>query len=312
MKTKQALLVLIILVVVALFWFPQRSENKKEVIVFYAATFSNMMESIKTENQDFLLKTEVSGSQMAIRKITELGREADIVMSADKDLFKTIGGETFRSRIDFARDEIVLGVGLRATQVDAAEANWVDVLKSPDVTLARVDENLGPIGYRTLLTWQLKEKLGYKGLEQLLKDKTEKVVDHVSSIAALLKAGDVDYGFLYKSTALKNDIRYIKLEKEINLGSPDIDYSNAQTTFIKIESGKQKTVTAKGEAIICSLSIVNECPNKENAILFIKQWLKKYSNKLQEHGFTEMTPMFYGEEKDYVPMSEFVKYGGEF
>ncbi|NIQ67269.1 MAG: hypothetical protein GTN94_12155, partial [Candidatus Aminicenantes bacterium] len=65
-----------------------------------------------------------------------------------------------------------------AQRVDEAEKNWPQVLLAPETILGRVNENLGPIGYRTLLCWKLKEKKGFPGLMEKLKAKAEKVVDH--------------------------------------------------------------------------------------------------------------------------------------
>ena len=197
-------------------------ENVDNVTVFHAASFSPVMNQLGRDLKDDLqiqLRTEPSGSQVVCRKVTELGRECDLMMVADGLLLKQIASSHCNWRIDFAHDEIVLGVGVRAMRVDDAEKNWVSVLKDDDVILGRVDENLAPLGYRTLLVWKLAEKLGNPGLARKLTDKCDKVVDDVSSLAALLTSGDVHYGFLYHSTCINYDIRYISLDKSINLGA---------------------------------------------------------------------------------------------
>ena len=214
-----------------------------------APAFSPVWDTVRQDAEKQLnieLHGEISGSQIVCRKVTELGRQSDLMMVADNRLFKQIASSHTTFRIDFAHDEVVLGIGIRAKRVDDAEDDWVSVLLGEKIRLGRVDEDLGPIGYRTLLVWKLKEMLGHPGLMEDLKNKTEKVVEHVGHLATHLKTGDIDYGFLYRTTCIKHDIRFISLDKQINLGTTDVDYSAAEVSFKKLEAGKEVLIPVKG------------------------------------------------------------------
>ena len=287
--------------------------NTGDLTLFHAACFSPVINTIHTDAEKHLkirLRTEASGSQVVLRKIAELGRECDLMMIADSRLFKEIASSVCKWRLDFAHDEIVLGVGTRAKKVDEAEKDWVSVLLDEDIHFGRVDENLGPIGYRTLLVWKLKDNK--QDLTDQLKAKCNKVVDDVSHLAVLLKAGDLEYGFLYKSTCINYDIRYIPLEKGINLGSMDVDYSGAEVDFETLEGGKKHRVKIKGAPITMSLSIPSNAGNKNGAMMFIQYILNNHADQFKKHGFTFFKPKFYGEEKAYTMFKDFADYSGTF
>ncbi len=290
-----------------------KAENS--LTVFYAPCFSPVLDDVRNECESTLgvkLLGETGGSQVCCRKVTELGRDCDLLMVADSGLFKKIASSHATWRIDFAHDSVVLGVGLRAKRTDEAEKDWVPVLLDENIRLGRVDENLGPIGYRTLLVWALQEKLGHAGLAARLKERTDKVVDHVAQLATELKAGNLDYGFLYRTTCLKNDIRFIALDDRINLGSPGMDYSGAEVSFVNTQSGRKETVTVKGSHITYGLTIPANAPDREKAIEMVKFLLAGKKDVFHVKGFTFFKPRFYGSKQDFKPFESFADYAGEF
>lgn len=294
----------------------KRTEETAEVVtVFLAPALSPVWDAVWQEAEKQLnieLRSEVSGSQVVCRKVTELGRESDLLLVADNRLFQKIASSHTNFRIDFAHDEVVLGVGIRAKRVDEAEENWIPVLLDEQVRLGRVDENLGPIGYRTLLVWKLQELSGHPGLTEQLMAKTEKVVEHVGHLATNLKAGDIDYGFLYRTTCIKHDIRFIPLNPQINLGTAESDYSKAQVSFKTLESGQEVDVAVKGAPITYSLSIPTNAPNNEKAVALVRYLLHNAQEQFGMYGFTFFTPKFYGTQEDFAQFDEIAEYTGSF
>ena len=286
-----------------------------DVIVFLAACFSTLMDEVQKEAEkeiNLQIRPEISGSQVVCRKVTELGRDCDLMMVADHRLFKMIASSHVSWRIDFAHDEVVLGVGIRAKMVDEAETDWVKVLRNHEISLGRVNENLGPIGYRTLLVWKLKEISGYPNLAEQLKEKSEKVVDHVLHLATLLKAGDLDYGFLYRSTCVEHDIRFIPLDKGINLGATAVNYTSAQVTIKTNKSGEDSVITVKGSPITYSLTIPISAINRKQAVALIHYIFTKHQSQSDAFGYRFFEPRFYGPEDDYVDFKDVSTYAGTF
>ncbi|MFC1566660.1 substrate-binding domain-containing protein [bacterium] len=265
-----------LLIIFSLTLFSSCKQNSNSITVFLAAFFSPVMLEIQNNTQKDLnikLKNEISGSQVAIRKVTELGRQCDLLIIADNKLFNELASSFVSWRIDFAGDEIVLGIAKRAKYIDKAEKNWLNVLLKDDISIARVDENLGPIGYRTLEVWG---KIGHSEL----RNKPQKIVEHVSQLAALLKASDIDYAFLYKTTCIKNDIRFIKLDDKINL--------NASIKY--------------------SLSIPKNTHNFKHTVKFIKYLLIDRKDILNLYGYKTFKPKFYGSLADYKYFKDFCEY----
>ncbi|MHC4606763.1 MAG: substrate-binding domain-containing protein [Planctomycetota bacterium] len=279
------------------------------LVVFYAPCHSPVMDAVRG---DTAFRSEIAGSQVCCRKVTELGRECDVLMLADATLFKEIASSHCTWRMEFAHDRLVLGVGIRAKRTDDAEKDWVPVLLDENVSLGRVDENLGPIGYRTLLAWDLKEGRGHAGLAAKLRAKCGKVVEHASQLATLLKAGEIEYAFLYRTLCLKHDIRHIELEREINLGTPGVDYSAAEVSFAKLKAGAEETVTVLGAPITFGLSIPTNAPHPEKAVRFVELLLREKKDLFAEKGVTFFTPRFFGPRGDFAPFEGFAEYAGEF
>jgi molybdate/tungstate transport system substrate-binding protein len=289
------------------------SSDSGNVTVFNAACFSTLMDGIRDEVElRIKIHAEASGSQVVCRKVTELGRDCDLMMLADRRLFKMLASSHVSWRIDFANDELVLGVGIRASKADDAETDWVKVLQNEEVHLGRVNETLGPCGYQTLLAWKLMEASGHPGLEARLKEKSEKVVDDVLHLATLLKAGDLDYGFIYRSTCVEHDIRFILLKKEINLGAADIDYSSAQVTIETRKSGTESRVTVQGSPITYSLSIPASAVHRRQAIALIHYILARYPEQSDSFGYSFFQPRFFGAKKDYEDFKDVATYSGVF
>ncbi|MFH0964240.1 MAG: substrate-binding domain-containing protein [Planctomycetota bacterium] len=283
--------------------------------VFHAAGMTPVLDTVRHDCRSDLgieLLTEGSGSQVACRKLTELGRSADLLILADSALVSELLSGVCSWRLDFACDEVVLGVGKRAPDVSAAEDDWVSVLLRDDVRVGRVDENQGPSGYRTLLVWKLEELRSGRSLYDRLLAKSDKVVDDVSRLAALLRAGEVDYGFVYRSICIAMDMRYIELDPQVNLGSQDVDYSRATVAFEKLKSGAKETVTVRGEPSAWTLAIPDRGADEAAAGDFVRWFLAKKADVIARNGLRQVSPaLFYGAREKFPPFESVARYAGD-
>ena len=287
----------------------------KDLRIFHASGMTPALEAAREDckkNLGINLITEGSGSQVACRKIAELGRPCDLIMVADRELIATLLNGYCSWRIDFAKDEVVLGVGQRAPHISEAETDWPSVLLRDDVRIGRVDENQGPIGYRALLVWKLQENLGSEGLSAKLMEKCDKVVDNVSRLTPLLKTGEIDYAFVYRSICIAHDIRYIELDPKINLGSTDIDYSSASVSYRKgMGRESEQRITVHGAPIAWALSIPDRDADAETAREFIRYLIMEHGEILDVNGFRPLRPAaFYGPAEAGVPFQDFAKRQG--
>jgi len=294
----------------------QGGENvARDLRVFHAAGMTPVLEAIREDCQEaegINLITEGSGSQVACRKIAELGRPCDLVMVADSALVAELLNGYCSWRLDFAKDEVVLGVGQRAPHTSEAEEDWPSVLVRDDVRIGRVDENQGPIGYRALLVWKLQESLGSEGLSDKLTAKCDKIVDDVSKLTPLLKTGEIDYAFVYRSICIAHDIRYIELDSRVNLGSPDVDYSHASVSYRKgMGRAAEQQIVVRGAPIVWALSIPDRDADAETARDFIRYLMTERGEILDRNGFRPLRPAaFYGSAEAFSPFEDIARLRG--
>jgi molybdate/tungstate transport system substrate-binding protein len=283
--------------------------------IFHAAGFTSVVDALRDDaaKAGFELKAEGSGSQLACRKITELGRQCDLVVLADRELVAGMLGGACSWRLDFATDEMVLAVGSRAPNATLAERDWPAALLAENVKLGRADENLAPVGYRTFLVWKLKEAHGGPaGLTDRLKAKCTKVLDDVGRLTPLLQTGELDYAFVYRSACIAHGVRFIGLDQAVNLGSADVDYSGAQVTFEKLKTGARETVTVKGEPICWTLAIPDRAAGAGAARRFARWMLAEKAEALRKNGLRPMEPaLFYGPAEEFEPLRIFAKRAGD-
>lgn len=280
--------------------------------IFHAAGLTTVLEGMRDacKTAGIALQLEGSGSQVACRKLNDLRRPCDVIILADNDLVVPMLNDTCSWRLDFANDSIVLAVGSRAPDTAAAEEDWVPVLLRENIRLGRSNEATSPIGYRTLLVWQLQ---GIRSSDSTLADrliaKTAKVVDDVERLTPLLREGELDYAFVYRSTCIAHDIRYIELAPEINLGDSAQDYSAAEVRpEVMGKSGKP----VKGAPITLTLSIPDNEADTAHARQFIEMLLGEQSGLLERNGYVPLSqPQFYGPREKFAPFEKIAVYAGD-
>lgn len=269
--------------------------SRPVISVFSAAAFEPVLHKLRPEAEAALgvrIQAETGGSGNLIRRVVELGRKCDLMMLADPGMFKKLGNGRFDWRIDFASDEMVLGIGTQAPRTDEAERDWVSVLSDPSVRFARADERISPAGARTVIICNRREAAGAPGLRDRLLGPTSLVTDDVGTLAARLKAGEADYAFMYHSSCLLHELRYIRLESPYRLS----------------EDGTQ----SDPDAICYSLSIPTDATQPEKAEKLLRFLLVSNGSVWADSGFIPFKPRFFGSRDAYARFSDLADYGGPF
>jgi molybdate/tungstate transport system substrate-binding protein len=203
---------------------------------------------------------ESAGSLETARKLTELGKIPDVVALADEEVFPKVLVPTHATwYVRFAVNRIVLAYTDRsryAAEIDSA--NWWQVLQRPNLEIGRSNPDLDPSGYRTLMVFQLAERLYAQpglgaALERAanLRNMRPKEID----LVALLESGDLDYAWFYESMARASGVRHITLPETIDLSSAENRDAYAQATVRVIGSSVADTVTMRGAPIRYAFSI---------------------------------------------------------
>ncbi len=88
-------------------------------------------------------------------------------------------------------------------------------------------------------------------------------------LVALIESNAIDYMFQYKSVAIQHGLKYIELPKEINLSDPSKNdlYSSVSTNVAGNKPGTK--IKVKGDYINYSITVLDNAPQKEEAINFL-------------------------------------------
>ena len=276
MKFRTVLLIGALVLVSFQVSFPQA--NTGPLVIFHAGSLTvplqRLMSAFQESHPGVTFAAEGSGSRTAARKVSELGRLADIIMSADYTVIDELLVPEFADwNIEFARNTMVIAYTDRSAYADEITPdNWYEVLTRPGVIYGHSDPNVDPCGYRTLMVWQLAEKhYQIPGLYQKLEDDCPpgNVRPKSVELIALLQSGDMDYAFEYRSVAVQHGLKFIELPDEINLSRAKYAdfYAQAQVTLSGKEPGT--TITKIGKPIVYGVTIPKNAPHPTLAAEFV-------------------------------------------
>lgn len=271
-----------------------------ELIIFHAGSLTvpvrNLGEAFQKHHPHVKVHAEAAGSRTTARKVSELGRQADVVLSADYAVIETLLVPEFAAwNVLFARNTMVIihtDTSRYAGQIHGQ--NWHEILRRDDVAFGHSDPESDPNGYRTLMVWQLAERYyDQPGLFEALDQASPpgNVRPHATDLIALLETGDLDYAFGYRSVAKQHDLPYVSLPDEINLGAPAHaeTYREAEVT---LKGGDpDRSVRRRGEPIIYGATIPKNAPHPDLGMAFVKFLLgAEGQNILQDLGQPPLQP----------------------
>lgn len=254
------------------------AELSGDVIIFHAGSLTvplaEMEKAFEAANPKVDILREGGGSTKMARMISEVGKPADIMASADYAVIdKTLIPEYADWNVRFATNQLVLCYTENSRFADEVSAdNWYEILAKEGVVWGHSDPNLDPCGYRSLMVIQLAEKhYGKPGLyDRLIANRPEENVRPKSvELVSLLKTGNMDYAWEYLSVAVQHELKYIKLPPEINLGDYRRDDFYAQAE-VKVTGKKPGTwMTRTGKSCTYGVTLIKDAPNREAAVAFL-------------------------------------------
>ncbi|PKK90773.1 MAG: hypothetical protein CVV64_07805 [Candidatus Wallbacteria bacterium HGW-Wallbacteria-1] len=252
--------------------------SEQRIRIFAASSLAAPLEDLCsrfTERTGIQIAREYSGSHLAIRKVEELGRQAEIVISADTDLIESyMLGSSASWYMEFLGGSMVLAfTDSSRFSSDINETNWYRVLLRDEVSIGVTRTDVEPAGYRAVLALELAEKhYGVPGLatEILGRIPLSNVKHDVAALIAPLQAQVFDYVFTYRSLALQHRLKYVTLPVEIDLSSSSLNSQYSQVTCpISIPGRKDVTVTGKAVSyglVVLEEDTKSEGQNKEGSI----------------------------------------------
>jgi molybdate/tungstate transport system substrate-binding protein len=254
------------------------AQAKEKVIILHAGSltvpFAKIEADFEARHPNIDIQREAGGSTKMARMISELGKPADIMASADFTVIdKSLIPQYADWNIRFASNQLVLCYTEKSRFADEINAdNWTAVLARKGVVWGHSDPDLDPCGYRSLMVLQLAEKFTHQpGLyDRLIANRPKaNVLPKAAQLVSLLKTGKMDYGWEYLSVAVQRGLKYVALDDHINLGNYNFDDYYAQAT-VKVTGKKPGTwITRTGKSCTYGITLIKNAPNREGAIKFL-------------------------------------------
>jgi molybdate/tungstate transport system substrate-binding protein len=221
---------------------------REKLTVFHAGSlsvpFAEMEKEFEAASPEYDIVRESAGSRECARKITEIGRKAEVMASADyKVIDNLLMPDYAKFNARFAVNEMVLAYTEKSRFESEINAdNWPEILLRKGVKTGHSNPNLDPCGYRAVLTVKLAEDfykhpdfynqlLGYGDSYQNGEENRSRIIvrPKETDLLALLELGALDYFFIYRSVAGQHKLKFIELPPQINLGNDSFkaQYKNA-------------------------------------------------------------------------------------
>lgn len=275
---KTFILKLIITFIVMTLPLSVQAGSKNKLSIFHAGSltvpFAKIEKDFETKYPDIDVQREAGGSTKMARMISEVGKPADIMASADyKVIDNNLIPKFANFNIRFATNQLVLCYTDQSKYSDKINKdNWYEILQKKGVNWGHSDPNLDPCGYRSLMVLQLAETFyNIDGLYQKIIDNRPKknIRAKAVELVNLLKTGNMDYAWEYLSVAIQHDLKFIKMDEHINLGNYQYDDFYKQAT-VKVTGKKPGTwITKKGQSCTYGITMIKDAPNPEAAKLFL-------------------------------------------
>lgn len=271
--------------------------------------FAQIEKEFEAANPDIDVEIQAHGSIQVIRHVTELGEDVDIVAVADYSLIPLLMYQTLMPDgkpyadwyIESATNQLVLAYTPNSKYADELNLNnWFEIISRHDVRLGLSDPRMDAVGYRTLMVTKLAES--YYGDKNIMQNAvgqyfTVPIIAHeengVSIISvpellepsedrmylrgasmqliALLQSNDIDYTFEYKSVVAQQNLSYLELPPEINMGNEN-NTQDYRKVRVKIDFRRFKSVTPEFEGLPIGygMTIANNSGQKKEAARFIQ------------------------------------------
>ncbi|MFP4029464.1 MAG: extracellular solute-binding protein [Candidatus Brocadiia bacterium] len=275
-------------------------EVEGKLIIFHAGSlsvpFREIARAFQKKYPHVNVVREADGSRRCARKVSDLGRECDVLVSADYTVIDTLLIPEHASwNIKFASNEMTLVHRENSPGADELTAeNWYEILLRDDVAFGRSDPNADPCGYRAVLTTKLAEKhYGEQGLaKKMLAKDTRYIRPKETDLLALLESEEIDYIFLYRSVAQQHELPHLLLPDEINLKKPELT-SLYKSVSVEL-SGKEpgSTIVKKGQPMVYGMTIPKNAPNRPAALAFVEFLLQEDSGMaiMEKNGQPSVVP----------------------
>jgi molybdate/tungstate transport system substrate-binding protein len=270
-----------------------------------------------------------------MRKVTDLGKLADIVYTDDYSIIPPVMFPKYADAwIRYAHDEMTIAYAANSKYANEINGdNWYKILQRPDVKWGIADPNAGPDGYFSLGQIMLsniyyKDNTIFKNLianntaitatesggrytvdcPENLNPKSARVIvrPDPETLYPMILAGDIDYAFGYMGSVIGEGpagIKTVKLPAQVNLSDLSLVASLYNRVTINLFNDKpERKISVTLGAKANGLTIPLNAPNKPGAADYLQIFLGPVGQEALRK--VHITPLIPAETNDLSKVPE--------
>ncbi len=290
------------------------SSNSKSfsgtMTIFHAGSLSAPFDDAETKVEskyDVQVNQEAKGSVDSTRKITNLGRSADVLGVADYRLLRDMVLPKYgKWYAVFATNAMTIAYTDKSTGADEISPdNWWKILGRDDVVFGHSDPTADPNGYRSVMALKLGAiPLGGKTLFD--KHTSKKLIDKAkipssteTDLISQVQSGELDYAWEYQSTSSSHDVKTVNLQPSVDLSKATKQYAKHYAkASVKTDSG-----TYTGAPIAYGMTVPSNAKNTDAGNAWVEYMITEPGQTiLKDNGFKPVSPAVVPKrDKDAVP-----------
>ena len=257
--------------------------STETITFFHTASLSPLVESVSERFESMhpgVVVVRESGADLdLIRKLPGQTRGPDLLAISGRRLLERFLDSSSVSRaFEFLGNDMVLATRdpefLSATRRSGrSHRRWYEILLDQDYSYGIADPDRDPPGFCAHLVWKLAE-VHYErpGLYRRLLNGLDSrwICPESGELAALLRSDVLDLAFLYRSTALQNDLSFLDLPPQISLGERRYEDFYGQAVLRVTGTTPDSMAELRGVPIRYGVALMRES----------RPWAERYLNYL--------------------------------
>jgi len=285
--------------------------SSSPLILYSADSFTieaRALESAFTSSTGITMAPPKSGGSLLLASEIAQGNPVSVFISLSHGAVTAahLGNESSGWAIAFASDQMTLAYSNATLQNSAGSATvaacnsavaanttaaWnscFTMLSSGSVKVGTGNPNADPSGYRG---WIVLEAAGQaygnnSGFyeDRLISNNGNVTGASAADLIAPLQTGQIQFLWIYKSSAIAHNLNYLQLPEQVNLGDPE--YSSFYSQF----SYQLATGVETGEVIRLWITVPADSTDTDNSLQFVAFVVKNSPTLLSPYGLVPTTP----------------------
>jgi molybdate/tungstate transport system substrate-binding protein len=309
--------ILVVVVVVAaiagiLYINSQKKSPPSPLILYCADAYvaeASALESGFTNTTGIPMAPPKSGGSLLLANEIAQGNPVSVFISVSKSAVSSLylKNEFSGWAIAFAADQMTIAYSnatlknpaavsvidsfqkAQASNLTQDWANFYSNLTSGQIKVGISDPNSDPAGFRA---WMVLEAAGYAYengnlsffVDRMLSSHENVTSSSAAELVAPLETGQIQFLFIYKSSAISQNLKFLQLPSAVNLGNPKYSAYYSRFTY-SISSGVQK-----GAPITLFVTVPKDSTDPSDSITFVIFVVKNAPTLLTKFGITSISP----------------------